>query len=455
MRLQELRVMGLFGRFDHRLKLPADERVAIMIAPNGFGKTMILRMVNTVFTRPVRAFARMPFSEFALDFDDGSTLRVVRTTEAGPEGETGGADASPERGAVELHYTGASGKHHEPYCPDARFTESDLGFPIGMIEEMVPGLDQIGRSLWRDRRIGQELDLEDVLERYGAHLPIEPQPGATTPRWLDDLRTVIPVRLIDTERLTRSLPGRSVRHRRMGAGQERTVRRYSEALAEQVQQILSEYGSLSQSLDRTFPARLVEETDSFESSREFLRDELAAVELKRSELVEAGLLIQDEAWPGVMSVPNVDQLKDTHQGVLAVYVRDARQKLAVFDDVLAKVNTLKRIANQRFLHKQVSISLSGLSVNSEDGTPLELEMLSSGEQHELVLLYELLFMVTRGSHILIDEPELSLHVAWQEKFLGDIQEIAELSDFRVLMATHSPLIIGDRFDLTVELSRPR
>ena len=55
---------------------------------------------------------------------------------------------------------------------------------------------------------------------------------------------------------------------------------------------------------------------------------------------------------------------------------------------------------------------------------------------------------------MIDEPELSMHVAWQDEFLTDIGDIATLSDCRVLLATHSPQIIGDRFDLTVSLDRP-
>jgi hypothetical protein len=38
---------------------------------------------------------------------------------------------------------------------------------------------------------------------------------------------------------------------------------------------------------------------------------------------------------------------------------------------------------------------------------------------------ELLFRVTPGSLILIDEPELSLHVVWQEQFLKDVQQITQ------------------------------
>jgi predicted ATP-binding protein involved in virulence len=56
--------------------------------------------------------------------------------------------------------------------------------------------------------------------------------------------------------------------------------------------------------------------------------------------------------------------------------------------------------------------------------------------------------------ILIDEPEMSLHVAWQRKFLEEISEIVKLAKLDIILATHSPQIINDRWDLTVKLKEP-
>ena len=38
------------------------------------------------------------------------------------------------------------------------------------------------------------------------------------------------------------------------------------------------------------------------------------------------------------------------------------------------------------------------------------------KKHEIVIMYGLLFGVRKGSIVLIDEPEISLHVAWQLHF---------------------------------------
>jgi len=72
----------------------------------------------------------------------------------------------------------------------------------------------------------------------------------------------------------------------------------------------------------------------------------------------------------------------------------------------------------------------------------------------LVLLSELLFVIEPNSLILIDEPEISFHVAWQQAFLDDLQKVTGLASLDVLIATHSPQIINERWDLTVQLEAP-
>ena len=76
------------------------------------------------------------------------------------------------------------------------------------------------------------------------------------------------------------------------------------------------------------------------------------------------------------------------------------------------------------------------------------------KKYALLKVRKLSFKVVPNSLILIDEPELSLHIYWQQRFLQDLDEITKLSQFDVLIATHSPQIIQNRWDLTVELKGP-
>lgn len=138
-----------------------------------------------------------------------------------------------------------------------------------------------------------------------------------------------------------------------------------------------------------------------------------------------------------------------------MYLDDVEAKFRVFDELASKIDLLKEIISELFSFKRLSVDKeTGLTFVSAEGAPVELRSLSSGEQHELVLLYELLFIVTPNSLVLIDEPEMSLHVAWQQVFLRNLAAIARLSKFDSIIATHSPQIIADKWDLTIELKGP-
>lgn len=455
MKFESFRVNGLFGRFDHELKFRSDERIMIMIGPNGTGKTVTLRMIDILFNQPLLRLASMPFQQIEVSFDDGSALVVLKVP-----ADEGQQDEDEDTVCLKLTYLP---QDDEPQVVPIRLhvQSQELDFPVEMIEDVIPALNQVGPRSWHNRRTGKVLSLGNVIAQFGDELAQNfGEFSLDVPEWLNKIRKSIVVHFIDTERLTRSLPRRRrppqrFRSHFVGGYPEgltqRTVRVYSEELAKRVQETLTEYGSLSQSLDRTFPVRLVEEHKGSDYSMEHLRSELDDIEDKRSALVEAGLLAQEQAS---LAIPALDSVDESRRGVLAVYAQDAKEKLSIFDDLYQKVDAFRRIANSRFLHKRVMVRTDGLSVVNYDGSELDLEMLSSGEQHELVILYELLFRVPDNSLVLIDEPELSLHVLWQEQFLKDIEEMATLSNFRVILATHSPEIIGDRWELTTELKEP-
>jgi len=137
---------------------------------------------------------------------------------------------------------------------------------------------------------------------------------------------------------------------------------------------------------------------------------------------------------------------------MSLYVQDTSEKLEVLADLARRIHLLLDNVNRKFQHKRIRIDReAGLVAEREDRTPLKLEALSSGEQHELVLHYDLLFRVRPNTLVLIDEPELSLHVAWQKRFLPDLLEVIATAQFDVLIATHSPYIVGERSDLMIGL----
>jgi predicted ATP-binding protein involved in virulence len=83
--------------------------------------------------------------------------------------------------------------------------------------------------------------------------------------------------------------------------------------------------------------------------------------------------------------------------------------------------------------------------------PIPLPGLSSGEQHLLVLYFQLLFGVKPNAIVLIDEPEISLHISWQKEFLNDLIHFSKFNNLTAVIATHSPDIISNYWELAKPL----
>ncbi|MCQ2078443.1 MAG: ATP-binding protein [archaeon] len=115
------------------------------------------------------------------------------------------------------------------------------------------------------------------------------------------------------------------------------------------------------------------------------------------------------------------------------------------------------IINTLFVNKRVDINDKGFLQATMDrsGTIIPLNRSSSGEKQILIMFYLLLFKASPGSLVVIDEPEVSLHVSWQQQLGKFISDIARVRELKVIISTHAPAVIHDRWDCAVELGDSR
>lgn len=87
--------------------------------------------------------------------------------------------------------------------------------------------------------------------------------------------------------------------------------------------------------------------------------------------------------------------------------------------------------------------------------PRPINDLSSGERQLVVILTHLAFnrQAKRANILIIDEPELSLHVRWQELFVDAI--VRASPELQLILATHSPSIIRGRLENCVDVEEAR
>ncbi|WHO38207.1 AAA family ATPase [Sphingobium sp. AP49] len=105
-----------------------------------------------------------------------------------------------------------------------------------------------------------------------------------------------------------------------------------------------------------------------------------------------------------------------------------------------KYNFEKVASEMLFRKKLLTNNSNQIVVNGADDSPLELSKLSSGEKQLLIFLSETLLQEQRHYIFMADEPELSMHVEWQEDLVPALLKINP--NAQVIFATHSPDIVN-------------
>jgi predicted ATPase len=110
-------------------------------------------------------------------------------------------------------------------------------------------------------------------------------------------------------------------------------------------------------------------------------------------------------------------------------------------------NKLKSSLEKMLLEKEVEYNENNIpvfrtSLEEAPDNQIGIEKLSSGERHLFVFPAEALLSSEGEGHTIIisDEPELSLHVEWQQEIIENIMELN--NNCQIIVATHSPEISG-------------
>jgi len=118
------------------------------------------------------------------------------------------------------------------------------------------------------------------------------------------------------------------------------------------------------------------------------------------------------------------------------------------DSILQPQEEFRELISDLFVgDKRIEFDHKGIQVSVGDQN-IPLYSLSSGERQLIQILLEV--MAARANPVLIDEPELSLHVDWQSRLVSAARHLNPRC--QILLATHSPEILaeipdGEAFEL--------
>ncbi len=103
-------------------------------------------------------------------------------------------------------------------------------------------------------------------------------------------------------------------------------------------------------------------------------------------------------------------------------------------------DSLQELISKMFMaNKEIQFSDESIEVKTPSGEKIGLASLSSGEKHLIRILVQALLV--GESSLMIDEPEISMHVDWQKILIGSMRTLN--TDAQLILATHSPEIMAD------------
>lgn len=165
----------------------------------------------------------------------------------------------------------------------------------------------------------------------------------------------------------------------------------------------------------------------------------------------------------IVNKSNLDDLLSKLESNYAYYLSDLSKQLT---HLIMKQENFQRddmkgifADNEQFISmvdarfkstgKSVDRNSSRLQFQFEDGTQLDsLTHLSSGEKQMLVILLTVLLQNHRESILIMDEPEISMHLDWQLELLNQIQKMNP--NCQILLTTHSPGVIMEGWQSRVK-----
>lgn len=412
MRIKRIIIKKLLRKFDYNIDLNMEERITILTGPNGSGKTSILRLIKAILTLDINSIRNFNFELLELQFTNEEILIIYQM-----------------EGAV-------------------HFFNKNFGEIIFPINYSVD-IDQSEKSInkYKIYKNTNTLNLPALGKQKDYNIDI----NIDTSSWLFNLTEQVDIYFIETQRLFKIESEQANYLIGPKVIKKLNVVEYSFDILSIIRDKLAEFASQSNSIDNNALLELLTNKEMPKITKDELVVKLENLRELSFDLQRLQLLEKD-----ITSGITKDDIVDSRIEIANVYLMGIEEKLSILNELAIKIRLFMRLINEHFLNLDIIIdNRYGFMFEDKDKSKSMLlypSFLSSGEQHQFVLFFELLFKVKKDSLILIDEPELSLHVAWQRKMLDNLLEISNLIGLDFILATHSPQIIDGQWELTRDLA---
>jgi predicted ATPase len=411
--LKRIEVEGFWDTYKFAVDLNPD--VTFFIGPNGTGKTTLINLIAAALTADFMTLERLPFRRLTVQLTsdpDGKEPTITVT--------------KSQRKERPLHLFEYRIRGHRE-GPETKYSldESEERIILRRSELMSP---RYANQYYRRFATGLTATIQALVKVD----------------WLSVHRTPASDRLYDertyestVDKRLEAISNDLVRYfNSLSKQKDEEVRKFQEFIFAS----LLEQPSESEFLDTFSSAKLTEHKHSM---TEILK-ELKVTRVEIADLVEPFFKRVAEVRQRLEDSKEL-RLSDLHVIISAQRIDAVVERWKQLRDDLGRIfeqrAKFETIINSLLQRKQLQLSESDelvfVSRTKKNLTP---QMLSSGEKQLLILLSETLLQRQTPAVFIADEPELSLHVKWQEQLIPSLRELNDRA--QIIVATHSPDIVG-------------
>ncbi len=454
--IKTIHVKGLFERYNYHIELEQIEKVSIIIAPNGCGKSTIFRFLNLMFNPNISellSLSIIPFESISCEFQNGDLLTLTKADSFTQEFiDFVKSDMSVRR------------KVNKTESGDDIFKTSILLKKEKMINGDVTTLESLDLSAIAIKTV--EGYLEDYLSSSIDHEVIKTiaykNKDNSRSYYIDEdfvngdvafrkeivtelnqWNLNVNIQYIRANRLHRNFNARN------NDTQDVSALEICSFIMNNCRKIaLQKYNEALSSAKDNLPQRFIyyKKTDVKDEINDLIK-QWNDYNSKLKRYSELGLIPEKDFF--AHEEKELETIIRDNTQFMSVYIELFLPTLDPLEDIYQKMSLFKQIFDERneLTGKKLFYTEDGfeIQVNNGNGSTqnLPLNYLSSGEKNDFVMFFELIFQSSNKGLFLIDEPEISLHIEWQETYLNYLCDICRINNCLAIVATHSPNILND------------